>query len=205
MRPQRISAPHDLEQVFGGLSGLDACSHYADTFRQSHDVDDAGHLPRLRLIHGLGPSARIGRLQHRSVDHAGHLDIHAVFGGAGNLEWHFDPRYILADEAELRSWLEVLVPDLRQFGWRLRKGRDLAITDAPVRSPVDHNTRLGRKLGRRHAPFRRDGIDEDAPRLGAGNAHRLEIAARRHAGRGLEVTVETRIAVFLLIPFGRID
>jgi hypothetical protein len=46
MRPRRIRAPCDLEQVFGGLGGLDARSKHTDAFRQLHDVDDARNLPR---------------------------------------------------------------------------------------------------------------------------------------------------------------
>ncbi len=203
MRARRV-APGDLEQILGGLGGLDAGADDADAFRQLDDVGDALDLPRPRLVHRLRPAARIRRLQHCGVHHAGDLGVDSVFGGAGHLEGHFDPRQILADVAEPRGGLEVLLLDLRQFGRRLGEARNLAIGDAAVRGFVHDDAGLGRKLLRWHAPFRRDCVDEDAPRLSSRDAHRLEVAARRETRRGLErVVVVSRVTELPFVPFGR--
>ncbi len=113
--------PGDLEQVLGGLRALDRVADDADTFRQLHHVGDARHLAGGRIVHGLRRAARIGRLQHRGVDHAGHLHVHAVLRGAGDLERHLDPRHVLADQAEARRVLEILLVDLGQLGRSLAR------------------------------------------------------------------------------------
>jgi hypothetical protein len=82
----RRVTPGDLEQILCGLRGLDAGSNNADAFRQLDDIGHALDLPRPRLVHRFRPSARIGRLQHRGVDHTGDLGIDSIFGGAGHLE-----------------------------------------------------------------------------------------------------------------------
>ena len=202
MRARRI-APGHLEQVLGGLRCFDGRADDADAFRQLHDVGDARHFTRARVVDVLRRAARIGRLQHRGVDHARHLHIHAVFGSAFDFQRHVDARDILADEPEACRRLEIAFVDLRQFGGRGRESGDLAIADAPARGLVHDDARFGRKLADRHRPFCRDRIEQDAARLRAGDAQRREVAGHRSARRRLEGVIVSRIAEFLVVPLRR--
>ena len=195
--------PGNAQQPLGGERGLDGRGDDADALGQLHDADDVCHLAGAGIVDFKRRAARIGRLQHRGVDHAGHLHIHAVFGCADDFERQLDARHVFADETKICRRLEIAFRNLRQFGRCLGEHGDLAIADAPSRRLVNDDARLGRELARRHVPLRRHRLDQHAAHLRAGDAQRGEIAVHRRAGGRLERVAIGRVAVFLVVPIGR--
>ena len=116
---------------------------------------------------------------------------------------HVASRHVLADVAERRRRLEVVVRDLRQFRRRLGEGGDVAVAQAVVGGLVHDHVRLGGEFSDRHAPFLCSGVEQDAARLGASYAHRLEVAAGGEARRGVEVVRPAGVAVLGVVPARR--
>src|SRR5580700_1983310 len=135
MRTRRV-APGDLQQALGRLRAFDRGADDADALRQFYDVGDARHFARAAVVDIQRRAACIGRLQHRGIDHARHLNIHAVCGCAFDFQRHVDASDVFADQAEARGRLEIAFGDLGQLGGGARERGDLAIADAPPRRLV---------------------------------------------------------------------
>ena len=174
---------------------------------------DARRRARDAVVDRLRMPALVGRMQHRRIDHAGHLHVDCVFGRAPRFRRDVEARNVLADEAERASRFQIAFVDLWQLRRRPGKSRDLPVTQPATGRGMQDHAGLGRQLRHRHAPILCRRLEQNPPCLRAGNPHRHEITAGGGiARRGVEimrarlrtlVVAPERIAVALVVPIRR--
>ena len=187
--------PRRLERGLALVNRLEAGADDADAPRQPDHVDHARDGTGGRVVERVERTARNGRAQDSAVDHVRHLGVDAEFRAADDLVRKLDARQALADQPELSGLLEIGGRHLRKLGWHLGKLRDVAVTDPPSGALVDDHTRLCGQFADRNIPLGGDGVEQDAPRLGSGQAQGHEEAPRGSAGGDDLGSPEAGIAV----------
>ena len=140
-----------------------------------------------------------GRIEDCRVQHVGKLRIDAELRRAVDLGSHVETRHVLADEAELRSGLQVGRAYLRQRIGHFRGLGQIAVADPAARFGVHDDAGLGVELRRRHIPGLGRVGEKNRAGLRSGEAQPLVIAGDRKAADGGELVAEGGIAVDLVV------
>ena len=177
--------PGHLQRIAAGLGALEVIGNDSQAVRKLDDGDDAFPRFDLRVIPvfwsraGLIllsriPDARLramhGGMQRRRIDHARQFHIDGVLRRAVDLGGNVAPRNRVADETELRAFLELLRVDHRQCRGDRAECGDLAICQALTTRRVDHDARLSLETGRINSPLLRGIRNQHLANLGAGHA-----------------------------------
>ena len=197
----RTFIPDHLERLAPARHRPERIAHHRDAVRDLHHVLDAPDPLGRGAVEALDLAAENGAALDRGDEHARHLDVHAVDGGAIDLERRVATGHGLADVAELIRRLELGVLRHGQLG---RLVDERAVGQPPARRLVNDRVRLRGHVVERHAPLVGARLHEHLARRRSHLAQHGDVIAHA-AAAAIGLAVRYRIRVELGIGGGLVD
>ena len=209
MRPLSTSAvdtigvrplvPRDVERVEALLRGPHVIADDRDEVVENNDLPHPRHAARPCVVHVRDLAAEYRTARERGDLHARRPGVDAIDGFAVDLVGRVEPFQRLADELEIRRWLQRRILRRRQPGGGLHK---LAIGGL-LRARIVKDLAVLRPAGGWiDAPLRRRGLNQHGPGGRAGDSQRLPEGADGGGAAG-HLEPEKRVRVKLVVRAAR--